>query len=57
MPEYKLIIYCVECTVEKRKTDRYWPAISFSSLNEAVAHINETKHEVIIDLEAEYRED
>lgn len=56
MPSYNLVIYCEDCTIERKKVERYYTE-RFYSLNDAVKHILETNHEVKIELEPVYDED
>ena len=57
--EYELVISCDECTIERRKKDKYWSPTQFFSLTDAVAHIKDTTtiactngHNIRIELEA-----
>jgi hypothetical protein len=54
--EYKLVIYCEECTAQERIRTEYF-TFTFASLTEAFNHIQQYGHQVQIELESVVEED
>lgn len=52
----RLIIYCEECTIERRKENKY-AVVSFENPIDAIFHINQYQHKVRIELEPDYEDD